>query len=290
MAVYERTYRSYTGALTAPTWRFLVLPKYSVREVFDSKLFIAFLVACFIAPLVMSILIYIPHNSSFIKLVETMSGESVSFRVKASHYFFGLMIPQGFFCFFMALIIGPAQISADLRNNALPLYLSRPFSRPEYLLGKSLVQIFLLSAISWVPGLTMFALQAYLEGLAWLRDNLRIGAAIFFSCWVWILVLCLLSLALSAYVKWRPVARAAMFAVFLVLPATAAIFNFLFRTEWGNLINITHTIGTIWTALFGLDISTDLPIWSAWLSAAGFCSFCILLLARKVKAYEVVRS
>ena len=43
MAVYERTYRPYRGALT-PEWsRFLVLPRYVYRDIFQKKLFVGFL-------------------------------------------------------------------------------------------------------------------------------------------------------------------------------------------------------------------------------------------------------
>ena len=51
-------------------------------------------------------------------------------------------------------------MSPDLRNNGLPLYLSRPFSRTEYVLGKMSVLLILLSAITWVPGLLLFLFQA----------------------------------------------------------------------------------------------------------------------------------
>ena len=43
---------------------------------------------------------------------------------------------QGGFAFFVALLVGPPLVSSDLRNNALPLYLCRPFSRTEYVMGK----------------------------------------------------------------------------------------------------------------------------------------------------------
>jgi hypothetical protein len=33
----------------------------------------------------------------------------------------------------------------------------------------------------------------------------------------------------------------------------------------------------------------DLPVWSAWASLIILCVVCVLLLARKVRAYEVVK-
>jgi len=289
VAVYERSYRSYAGPLTEPRWRFMVLPRYAVRDVFTSKLFIGFLVLCFLAPLVLSVMIYVPHNSTFLKTIETMSGNEFTLKIGVNGYFW-YMVAQGFLAFWMAFILGPALISADLRNNALPLYLARPFSRAEYILGKTVVLNLLLSTITWIPGLVLFLLQSYLEGFTWFSDNLRIPTAVFFSSVIWIVLLCLISLALSAYVKWRPVARLAYIGLFIVLSAVAGIVNFLFKTDLGSLLNIGDMIGVIWATLFGITSLTDVPAWSAWMSILTFSGLCLLLLARKVKAYEVVKS
>ena len=117
--------------------------------------------------------------------------------------------------------MGPALVAPDLRNNGLPLYLSRPFSRTEYVLGKMAVLVVLMSLITWIPGLLLFLFQGYLEGAGWLGANLRIGMAIFVGSWIWILVLSLVALALSAWVKWKPVARLTLLIVFFVLAGFA---------------------------------------------------------------------
>ena len=99
----------------------------------------------------------------------------------------------------MVLIVGPPLVCTDLSHNGLPLYLARPIRRWEYVLGKASVLVILLSAVSWIPLLLMFFLQAYLAGNGWLWDNLRIGAGIFVGSWIWILVLSLLALFAGLY-------------------------------------------------------------------------------------------
>jgi hypothetical protein len=70
MAVYEHTYKQFSGEVT-PRWsRFLILPRHSYRSIFGSKLFIAFFVACFIYPLICSILIYLHHNAEALAVME----------------------------------------------------------------------------------------------------------------------------------------------------------------------------------------------------------------------------
>src|SRR5215211_3041734 len=147
MAVYEQTYKRYTGKLT-PEWsRFLIIPRHAYRAVFNSKLFTAFFALCFIPLLVEAILIYLHHNISAIAIMKI----DVRALVPIDAFFFETFVSlQGGFAFFVALLVGPPLVSRDLRNNALPLYLCRPFSRTEYVVGKMSVILILLSAITWV--------------------------------------------------------------------------------------------------------------------------------------------
>ncbi|MFZ0758504.1 MAG: hypothetical protein WAM69_01030, partial [Candidatus Sulfotelmatobacter sp.] len=66
MAVYRRTYTSYSGRLT-PAWsRSLVLFRYSRRKLFQSKLQTALFVLCFFYPLACLLIIYAANNLSFL--------------------------------------------------------------------------------------------------------------------------------------------------------------------------------------------------------------------------------
>ena len=44
MAVHKRAYRPYEGPLTSERWRFLVLPRYGLLELFESRLLTVFCV------------------------------------------------------------------------------------------------------------------------------------------------------------------------------------------------------------------------------------------------------
>ena len=290
MAVHERSYRSYGGPRTSPRWRFLILPRYFFRDVFERKLFVGFLVSCFVWPLMAAGLIYIPHNSTFLKLLQQNPG-SFSLSIEFNEMFFlrGFLVPQGAFAFLMTFVVGPALVSVDLRNNALPLYLSRPFSRWEYVLGKSLVLASLLSAITWVPGLLLFLLQGYLAGNGWFASHLRIGPAIVLASFIYIALLCLVSLAISAYVKWKPVARLGLFGVFVFASGLSQMLNFALRTEWGSVLNLADMVRVVWSGLFGVTYGAAVSIGAAWTSLLVACAICLLLLRRKVRAYEVVR-
>ena len=290
MAVYERTYKRYAGVSTPQWTRFLVLPRYVFKDVFASKFFLVFYVVCFLPALYFAGRIYLYHNVGklFTQLPEAAEFVSEYLAIDAES-FMPVIGVQVFLAFFTALFVGPGLVSRDLANNGLPLYLSRPFSRLEYVGGKFSVLAILLSAITWVPGLLLYAMQTGYAGLAWGWENQRIALAILVGFGVWITTVSLLALALSAWVRWRPVAGFLMFMVFLVGGPFGALVNGLFSTYWGHTINLSVVMARIWEGLLGLEPSTRLPLGLAWASILVFGAGCVFLLHRKVRAYEVVR-
>jgi ABC-2 type transport system permease protein len=304
MAVYEQSYKRYAGPLT-PEWsRFLIIPRHAYRTVFGSKLFTGFYVLCFIPLLVEAIMIYLHHNVNALGIIQANVADL--FPVDAS-FFQTFTNIQGGFASLVALLIGPPLVSRDLRNNALPLYLCRPFSRTEYVLGKMSVLLILLSGITWVPQLLMFLFQAYLEGFGWLKSNLWLASAIFIGSFVWILLLALISQTISALVKWRVIASGIMLGLFFVPSAFGVFINEVFTTRIGNLLSFVALMTNVSSGLFGTFVQTDSvmrmnfdgvvtqrvvtepPLWASWTMLFLICTVCLALLSRKLKAYEVVK-
>jgi len=302
MAVYKKTYRPYEGELT-PSWsRFLVIPRYAFEELHGKRFLTIFFLASFIYPLICALIIYVQHNASALSLLGVQQGATRALISINVTFFMSLLGWQSMLALFMASFIGPGLVSPDLSNNALSLYLARPFSRVEYVIGKMSVLAILMSLMTWIPGLLCFGLQGYLEGWQWMRDNARLASGVFFGSWVWILVLALLALALSAWVKWKPAAGGLMFGVFFVGSAFGAVINAVQRTRWGNLFNVGHLIGVVWVRLFeGSNQTTNgavffraaqdevLPLWTCWAALCVLALICLYMLARKIRGAEVVR-
>lgn len=305
MAVLERSYKRYEGVLS-PEWsRFLIIPRHAFRNVFRSKLFTGLYVVSFVPPLVFAILIYLRHNAEALAI---MNLNVLNILPIDAAFFQTFVVIQGCVGFILAILIGPQQVSRDLTNNALPLYLCRPFSRTEYVVGKMSIVIILLSTITWLPGLILFLLQSYLEGWSWFSQNIPIASAIFLGSLVWILLLALLTQTISAWVKWRIAAMAGLIGMFFIPSVFAAVLNQLLETHWGNIISPFALIQNVWAGLFGTFVRevgqiremrggriirsvmvTEPPLWASWMMLFFICTLCLLLLARKVKAYEVVK-
>ncbi len=289
MAVYERAYKTYSGPLT-PEWsRFAILPRFAFRRVFASRLFLAFFVLCFAPPVVGLAMIYIANN---LKLLEALGIRVTEMQLVDAGFFFTLMTIQcQILGFVLTLVVGPRLISTDAAHNAMPLYFARPFTRNEYVLGKLTVLVVLLSAITWVPLVLLFATQAYFAGGGWLADNLRIGAGVLVGCWIWLLTMALAALAISASVKRAATAGIGLFGLFFILAAFGQILSGAIGFRWGDMLNLPRAISRIWAAMLGMTPPdmTQLPVPAAWLAVLGFWGICLWVLARKVRAYEIVK-
>jgi ABC-2 type transport system permease protein len=297
VSVHKRAYRPYEGPLTAERWRFLVLPRYGLLELFESRLLTVFAVLCFVPFLVEASAIYIAYSPAARALLEISSAGDF---VRKPDFFFATLTLQGGLAFLLTAWVAPVLVSPDLVNGALPLYLSRPFTRAEYVVGKATVLLTLLSAITWVPGLVLFALEA---GLAdgWGAQNIRIAVAVLAGSAVWILVLTLLGLALSAWIRWRIVASGALAGVFFMGAAFGEMWREVLHEPWGRLANLYYLVGLVWRSLFGMFAQRsmaqemfndgpgrDLPTWAAWAGLAAAAALSVWFLERRLRAREVV--
>jgi len=286
MAVYKRTYKQYEGALT-PGWsRFLILPRFSYARLFQSKFLLMFLAICCIYPIGAAAFIYIAHNLSFLQALNVPAGNFLQVNEKFFVYYCNF---QATMAFLLTAIVGPSLVSPDVTNNAMPLYLSRPFTRTEYVLGRMSVLMYLIAWISWIPGLVLFGIQANMAGWDWTRDHLWIAWGVFAGMFAWSVILSLIALAISAWVRWKIAAGGAILAVFFVGAGFGAVINNVMRTRNGALIDLTQMMATAWGQLLRYDSGNGISALQAWTSLAMASAICLWLLSKKVRAFEVVK-
>jgi ABC-2 type transport system permease protein len=286
MAVYKRTYTGYAGEFT-PEWsRFLILPRASYSKLGQLKLLMVLRMAAWFWPVGSAIFVYLANNLSVLTDLGIPAG---SFLKVNTDFFLTFCWVQGIFAYLLTSLIGPGLVSPDLTNNALPLYFARPFSRTEYVLGKMSILAIPLSTITWVPGLLLFILQASLAGWDWTVDNIGIAAALFVGLMLWVLLLSLIALAVSAFVKWRIAAGALLLGIFVAGAGFGTAINNIVRTDYGSLINLPLVMYTIWRQLFGVAQDTDVSPFAAWMAVAVVLGGCLFLLWRKIRAFEVVK-
>jgi ABC-2 type transport system permease protein len=286
MAVYKRGYRRYTGPLTSASARFLVLPRYAWRRLYQQRLVLLLTILAFVWPLLCAGFIYL---SNHVELLQGLDDEFLAFIQVNGQFFAVFMYVQASFAVFLAALAGPGLVAPDLANNALPLYFSRPLTRWSYALARLLVLVGMLSVVTWIPGLLLFGLQVGLAGSAWFRANWSLGAGMFAGFLVWLLVLSLVAMASSAYVKWRVVAAALSLAFFFILGGIGEMIDQVLRVEWGHIIDPAWAVNQVWSGLLGVPPLAGPGPWTSALALAVMVLLLALVIERKLRPVEIVK-
>jgi len=286
MAVYKRTYKAYEGALTPPWSRFLVLPRAAYGYILQSKFLVSYLVACFFYPVGCAGFIYVTHNLSFLNSMHIPVGQMLQINNNFFRIFCGF---QAGMAVLLTAFVGPGLVAPDVANNAMPLYFCRPFSRTEYVFGKMSLLLAMLSAITWIPGLLLFAIQSSLAGASWTSANSWIARSIFIGLGVWDVTLCLIALALSAWIKWRIAAGGAILALFFAGAGFGSAVNAIVRTEYGSLLDLRQVIAVIFSQIFRDDSPPALAPGDAWMALIVCAAICLWMLGKRVRPFEVVK-
>jgi ABC-type transport system involved in multi-copper enzyme maturation permease subunit len=277
-----------------PEWpRFFVLTRYAFGDLFKSRFFVLLLILSLVPVLFFAGYIFIANNKTVQLLLPP--GPSDLFSVEEK-FFTVIVVVQTQIAFLLNCWVGPVLIAGDLTNGALPLFLSRPFSRADYVLGKLAVLAVLLSAVTWVPDLLLFSLQAGLAKDGWIWPHLWMIAPIVLCSGIWILMLSLLSLAVSAWVKLRIVATGVIFIIFFVPAGLGEMFNSIMGTYWGRLLNFSYMFRLILArgfrernGILGAFGWKEIPIAAAWGVLIAVCVLSLIVLNARLRPREVVR-
>ena len=222
---------------------------------------------------------------------ELLQGLEQEFRefIQVNGQFFAIfMYVQAGFAVFLAALAGPGLMAPDLANNALPLYFSRPLTRWSYALARLTVLVGMLSVVTWIPGLLLFALQVGLAGGWWFWANWTLGAGMVIGFLLWLLVLSLVAMASSAYVKWRVVAAAVSLAFFFILTGVAAMIDSVFRVNWGHIIDPAWSVNQVWCALLGVTPPEGPGAGASACALAVLMLLLVVVIERKLRPVEVV--
>lgn len=246
MPVYDRRYRGYAGPRRGERAAVWTLARFALRHLFGSKLTLVLAVAVGLVPLGFGTFVYLANNLDVLQ----SAGIQADLALVDNGTFFAFLSVQTALAFLFAAFVGPALVGPDFAHGALPLYLSRPISRGGFVAGKLLALLVPLSLATWVPGLALVGLQAALAP-GWLGGHARVPLTLFLGSWIWILMVSLVVLAISAWVRWRPVATGAVFGVFLIGEAFGLAINQFLDTRWGSILALDDSVETIWQSLMG---------------------------------------
>jgi hypothetical protein len=296
--VYDRRYRGFDGTVRPPRAAIGTLMRHGLREAFASRLTLVLFVASCLPVLAFASVIYLANNLDLLVQAGIRVGSDFP-RIRDAAFFFFLTMQSGF-AFLLAAFVGPTLVAPDVAHGAMPLYLSRPLTRWGYGLGKLSVLLVMLSLVTWLPAILLVLLQASLGADGWLAQHLDLLGAVFVAAWIWILPVSLCALAISAWVRWRPLATAMLFVLFTVLSGFGHAINGFLDTKWGTLLILGDLIKTIWLRLFHAEdvlpqsvlhalLENPLPLAACWAALGAVCVLAVWLFGLRIRAQETVR-
>jgi ABC-2 type transport system permease protein len=264
----------------------MVLPRYAWRRLYDQRLVLLLTVVSFVWPILCAGFIYLTNH---VELLQGFDKEFLDFIQVNGRFFSIFMYVQAGFAVFLAALAGPGLVAPDLANNALPLYFSRPLTRWSYALARLTVIVGMLSVVTWIPGLVLFGLQVGLAGGWWFLANWTLGLAVVIGFLLWLLILGLVAMASSAYVKWRIVAGAVSLAFFFILAGVSEMIDEIFRVNWGHVLDPAWTVNRVWCTLLGIDPPDGPGIGASLVALSALVLLLVMVIERKLRPVEVVR-
>lgn len=159
---------------------------------------------------------------------------------------------QSFFVLITCSIVGSGLIARDMRSNALEIYLTKPLTRVDYVLGKLTVIAAFVFLVTFVPSFIIFmvatALLPDFFAAAWPVLPPLLTACLFGSCVNGIVILGLSSLAKSSRF-----AAAIWFALCFITWIVGAFLAAVTETPEFHLISYRNNFQYVFDALLGVD-------------------------------------
>src|SRR5215475_11991411 len=143
MPIYDQSYRPYRGTLSPHTWRWTTIAKAGLAHYLSRKAFLVFLFVGFIPAIARGAIIWFAHQTTAAATLTTIDGS----------WFRNFLETQGQFMMLVCIWPGAVLIARDLRTNAIQLYLSKPLTRLDYVLGKFAVLAGIAAMLMPVPAL-----------------------------------------------------------------------------------------------------------------------------------------
>jgi ABC-2 type transport system permease protein len=280
MPIYEQTYRKYEARASLRRVRFWPITREALRLVLAKRAFLLLLIVAWAPVLFWVIRIYIVTQFPEI-------GRALPADARLFGQFLGM---QTLFTLFLSIFGGAGLIANDLRTGAILVYLSRPLTRRDYVLGKLGVLLALNASVTLVPGGLLYLVALALAPAQFLKWDLAwIGPAVVLYSLVICLATSLVALAVSSLSKSARVAGLGFFGLIIGLDLVRGILRSIYHRPETALVSFQGNLQALGNALFGLKeraFTLPWPYPAVVLLLA--CLACLLILRSRVRAVEIV--
>ncbi|HVG85439.1 MAG TPA: hypothetical protein VM820_13010 [Vicinamibacterales bacterium] len=278
MPIHDQGYRRYAGARAAVGRAWQVIAGAGIRSVVTKRAFIALMLFAWTPFVVRAVQIYVSANF-----------QQAAFLAPKGETFREFLETQDIFVFFVTIWVGAGLIANDRRANALQLYLSKPLSAAEYVVGKLAILFVFLIFVTWAPAMGLLLVQAIFAGsFTFIRNNAYLLPAITLFSLAQVLLASTTMLALSSLSKSSRFVGV-MYAGLMFF--TAALFQALrgiTRTTSFAWISPNDALEQLGDVIFRLEPRYELSPTAAGLTVVALIAVSGFILARRVKGVEIV--
>ena len=278
MPIYDHSYRHWDGELKSHAFRWWVIAKRGLRVILRRRLFLLFI----LAPPIVNFLV-----SGVIIYGIRIYGSLFKLDIINPKFFFDFFTRQTLFIGLICVFGGSGLIADDLKNNALQLYLSKPLTRLDYLVGKFAIVMVLIGFVTIAPGVLLFIENIALsKNLTVIKEEYWILGSIILYSVILALPTGLLILALSSTTKNYRYAAIGFVTILIGTPIFSEILRVLniksaaFASYWSNL-------DIIGKRLFGLPSYHDW-YWAMFI-ILGIMGLCVWVMHRNVKGVKIAK-
>jgi ABC-2 type transport system permease protein len=281
MPIYDQSYRKHLARGPLRQLRFWPITREGLRLVLVKRAFLVLIGLSFLPFVLRAVQIYlvtrVPEMGRVLPVDARLFGEFLNQQIG--------------FTVLLSVFGGAGLIANDLRTGAILVYLSRPLTRRDYVLGKLSVLVALNLAVTLVPGLLLYVLGAAVVPETFLRaERLWIGPVIVLHSMAIALVVSLVALAVSSLSKSARVAGLGFFGLVLGLEAARGVLLSLSSRPEAHVLSLQNDLRLVGNLLFGIaSRGGAVPAAYPLLVLAAVCALCVSILRARVRAVEIVR-
>ncbi len=281
MPIYDQRYRRYEARNPLRELRFWPITREALKLVIARRAFLLLLLVAWVPFIARTIQVYVvtrfPEAGRVLPVDGRLFGEFLSGQLG--------------FALLVSVFGGAGLIANDLRTGAILVYLSRPLTRVDYILGKLCALLSLNLFVTLAPALMLWIVAVSLapEQFATLK-LLWLPPAIVLHALVIGLAMGLMALAVSSLSKSARVAGLAFAGLFIGLEIARGVLRGMFRTPETGLVSLQGNLHALGNALFGIQHRFFNQPWPlAALALLVMAALSLWVLRARVRAVEVVQ-
>lgn len=281
--IYEQHYRRLDASVPLRSQRWIPIAREGLKALFSRRAYLALIAIAWIPVLVRLVQVYITTRFPEARRIVPVDDK----------LFFDFLSQQMPWMLLMSAYAGAGLVANDMRTGGLLLYLSRPLTLADYILGKVAILFVSLSMVTLVPGLSLFFVARSLapDVLGDVSHLLLVPKVIAMGL-VLILPTITLVLLMSGLARNPRFAGLGFFFIFVGSTVAQAIAWRATRSAFAGLISIQAAMRRVGEGIFGVrpaPMTADLPPQLAFVILTLLSLACLYVLKTRVRAVEVVK-